>query len=51
MRAILRDHTVQWHGLVIAGGLSIFYLVVGFQVFQAFYRSARRHGSLLTQGE
>ena len=51
MRAILRDHTVQWQGLAIAAGLSIFYLVVGFQVFLAFYRSARRHGSLLTQGE
>jgi ABC-2 type transport system permease protein len=51
MRAILRDHTVQWHGLAIAAGLSVFYLVVGFQVFLAFYRSARRHGSLLTQGE
>ena len=51
MRAILRDHTVQWDGLAIAAGLSVLYLVLGFQVFLAFYRSARRHGSLLTQGE
>jgi ABC-2 type transport system permease protein len=51
MRAILREHTVQWDGLAIAAGLSVVYLVVGFQVFEAFYRSARRHGSLLTQGE
>ncbi len=51
MRAILRDHTVQWDGLAISAGLSVLYLAVGFQIFQAFYRSARRHGSLLTQGE
>jgi ABC-2 type transport system permease protein len=51
MRAILREHRVQWDGLAIAGGLSVLYLFIGFQVFLAFYRSARRHGSLLTQGE
>jgi ABC-2 type transport system permease protein len=51
MRLILRDHTVQWHLLAIAAGLSVVYLVVGFQVFLWFFRSSRRHGSLLTQGE
>jgi ABC-2 type transport system permease protein len=51
MRAILRDHTVEWHLLVVAAGLSVVYLIVGFQVFLWFFRSSRRHGSLLTQGE
>ncbi len=51
MRAILRDHTVQWHLLAVAAGLSVVYLVIGFQVFLWFFRSSRRHGSLLTQGE
>jgi ABC-2 type transport system permease protein len=51
MRAILRDHTVEWHLLAVAAGLSVVYLVVGFQVFLWFFRSSRRHGSLLTQGE
>jgi len=51
MRTILRDHSVQWHLLAISAGLSVVYLVVGFQVFLWFFRSSRRHGSLLTQGE
>jgi ABC-2 type transport system permease protein len=51
MRTILRDHTVEWHLLVVAAGLSVVYLIVGFQVFLWFFRSSRRHGSLLTQGE
>jgi ABC-2 type transport system permease protein len=51
MRTILRDHTVEWHLLAVAAGLSVVYLIVGFQVFQWFFRSSRRHGSLLTQGE
>jgi ABC-2 type transport system permease protein len=51
MRAILRDHTMQWDKLAVAGALSVVYLVVGFQIFLWFFRSARRHGSLLTQGE
>lgn len=51
MRAILRDHAVHWHGLAIAFGLSVVYLVIGFQVFLAFFRSSRRAGSLLGQGE
>ena len=51
MRAILRDHTVQWHQLALAFGLSVLYLVIGFQVFLAFFRSSRRAGSLLGQGE
>ena len=51
MRAILRDHAVHWHGLAIAFGLSVVYLVIGFQIFLAFFRSSRRAGSLLGQGE
>jgi ABC-2 type transport system permease protein len=37
--------------MAVAFGLSIVYLIVGFQVFQWFYRSSRRAGSLLGQGE
>jgi ABC-2 type transport system permease protein len=51
MRAILRDHAVHWHTLALATGLSVIYLIVGFQVFLWFFRASRRHGSLLTQGE
>ena len=51
MRAILADKTVHWHGLAIAFGLSVVYLVIGFQVFLAFFRSSRRAGTLLGQGE
>jgi ABC-2 type transport system permease protein len=51
MRLIMHDHIVRWDMLAIAAGLSVIYLVVGFQVFQWFFRASRRHGSLLTQGE
>ncbi|WP_439614553.1 ABC transporter permease [Reyranella sp.] len=51
MRAIMADNTVQWDMLAVAFGLSVVYLVVGFQVFQWFFRSSRRAGSLLGQGE
>jgi ABC-2 type transport system permease protein len=51
MRAILMAKTVNWHGLVIAFGLSAVYLVIGFQIFLAFFRSSRRAGTLLGQGE
>ena len=51
MRAILAEKTVHWHSLAIAFGLSVVYLVIGFQVFLAFFRSSRRAGSLLGQGE
>jgi len=51
MRTILRDHTVHWNILALAAGLSVAYLFLGFQVFLWFFRSSRRHGSLLTQGE
>ena len=51
MRVILRDHAVHWHTLALAAGLSVVYLIVGFQVFLWFFRASRRHGSLLTQGE
>ena len=37
--------------LAIAFALSVFYLVVGFQVFQWFFRLSRRAGTLLGQGE
>ncbi len=51
MRAILAEKTVLWHLLAFAFGLSVVYLVVGFQVFQWFFRSSRRAGTLLGQGE
>lgn len=51
MRSIMLEKTVQWDMLAIAFGLSAVYLVVGFQVFQWFFRSSRRAGSLLGQGE
>ena len=51
MRSILLQHTVQWHLLAFALGLSVVYLVAGFQIFQWFFRASRRAGSLLTQGE
>lgn len=51
MRSIMLEKTVHWDMLAIAFGLSAVYLVVGFQVFQWFFRSSRRAGSLLGQGE
>ena len=51
MRAILAEKTVHWDMLGIAFGLSVVYLVVGFQVFQWFFRLSRRAGTLLGQGE
>ena len=51
MRAILAEKTVHWQGLGIAFGLSIVYLVVGFQIFLWFFRASRRAGTLLGQGE
>ncbi len=51
MRAIMQEKTVHWDMLAVALGLSAVYLVIGFQVFQWFFRSSRRAGSLLGQGE
>ena len=51
MRAILLEKTVHWHGLAIAFALSVVYLVIGFQIFQWFFRLSRRAGTLLGQGE
>jgi ABC-2 type transport system permease protein len=51
MRAILTENTVHWDLLAFAFGLSVAYLVVGFQVFQWFFRLSRRAGTLLGQGE
>jgi ABC-2 type transport system permease protein len=51
MRAILAEKTVHRDMLAIAFGLSVVYLVVGFQTFQWFFRLSRRAGTLLTQGE
>jgi len=51
MRAILTEKAVHWDLMAVAFSLSIVYLVVGFQVFQWFFRSSRRAGSLLGQGE
>jgi ABC-2 type transport system permease protein len=51
MRSIMLDKTVHWDMLAVAFGLSAVYLVIGFQVFQWFFRSSRRAGSLLGQGE
>ena len=51
MRSIMLEKTVHWDMLAVAFGLSGVYLVIGFQVFQWFFRSSRRAGSLLGQGE
>jgi ABC-2 type transport system permease protein len=51
MRAIMADKIVHWDLLAIAFGLSAVYLVVGFQIFQWFFRASRRAGTLLGQGE
>jgi ABC-2 type transport system permease protein len=51
MRAILTHNTVHWHALAMAFVLSVVYLVIGFQIFLWFFRSSRRHGTLLGQGE
>src|SRR4030095_13326753 len=51
MRAIMEEKTVHWQLLAFAFALSAVYLVVGFQVFQWFFRSSRRAGTLLGQGE
>ena len=51
MRAILAERTVHWGTLGMAFVLSAVYLVVGFQIFQWFFRSSRRAGTLLGQGE
>ncbi len=51
MRSIMLEKTVHWDMLALAFGLSAVYLVIGFQVFQWFFRSSRRAGSLLGQGE
>ena len=51
MRAILLEKTVHWDTLALAFGLSVAYLVVGFRIFQWFFRLSRRAGSLLGQGE
>jgi ABC-2 type transport system permease protein len=51
MRAILLEKSVHWHELGIAFVLSVVYLVVGFQIFQWFFRLSRRAGTLLGQGE
>ena len=51
MRAIMAEKTVHWDLLAFAFMLSAVYLVVGFQIFQWFFRSSRRAGTLLGQGE
>jgi ABC-2 type transport system permease protein len=51
MRAILMEKTVHWDNLGIALALSVVYLVIGFQIFQWFFRLSRRAGTLLGQGE
>lgn len=51
MRAILAQHTVHWDSLALAFGLSVVYLIAGFQIFQWFFRLSRRAGTLLGQGE
>jgi ABC-2 type transport system permease protein len=51
MRAILAEKTVHWDLLAFAFVLAAVYLVVGFQIFQWFFRSSRRAGTLLAQGE
>jgi len=47
----MAEQTVHWDLLGFAFGLSVVYLVIGFQVFQWFFRLSRRAGTLLGQGE
>jgi ABC-2 type transport system permease protein len=51
MRAILAEKTVHWDLMAAAFGLSVLYLLIGFQIFLWFFRRARRDGTLLQQGE
>jgi ABC-2 type transport system permease protein len=51
MRHIMAEKVVHWDLLAIAFGLSVVYLIIGFQVFQWFFRLSRRAGTLLGQGE
>lgn len=50
-RAILADKIVHWDLMAAAFGLSVLYLVAGFQIFLWFFHRARRDGTLLQQGE
>ena len=51
MRSILLEKTVHWDMMAFAFGLAVVYLIVGFQIFQWFFRLSRRAGTLLGQGE
>ena len=47
MRAILAEKTVHWDLMAVAFGLSVLYLVIGFQIFLWFFRRRppRRHAA------
>jgi ABC-2 type transport system permease protein len=51
MRHIMAEKVFHWDLLAIAFGLSVVYLIIGFQIFQWFFRLSRRAGTLLGQGE
>jgi len=51
MRSILTQHVVRWDLMLPAFGLSVLYLTLGFRVFLLFFKSSRRKGTLLQQGE
>lgn len=51
MRALLFDGRFEIGHLAAAVGLNVFYLVLSGLIFLAFFRHARRQGSLLQQGE
>lgn len=51
MRTILTQQVVRWDLMLVALGLAAVYLALGFQVFLWFFKSSRRKGTLLQQGE
>lgn len=51
MRTILTQQVVRWDLMAPAFGLAIVYLAIGFRIFLWFFKSSRRKGTLLQQGE
>jgi ABC-2 type transport system permease protein len=51
MRSILMQHVVRWDLMLPAFGLAALYLAIGFRIFLWFFKSSRRKGTLLQQGE
>jgi ABC-2 type transport system permease protein len=51
MRTILTQQVVRWDLMLPAFGLAALYLAIGFRIFLWFFKSSRRKGTLLQQGE